>query len=60
MNQCKDCKWWIPYKLIDDEREFGYCKRFPPTPNFDTKGGKGYSPLTFALDYCGEFAPKTS
>lgn len=48
--QCKGCKFWLKCEGEDYEWDYGFCRRYPPSP--DDK-----FPVTDNDNWCGEFKP---
>jgi len=51
--RCDNCEWWDR----NEERNGGYCQRFPPQCHPDDDG---MWPWTDVGDWCGEFKEKAT
>jgi hypothetical protein len=52
--KCKKCAFWTK---IDDGKDNGYCRRFPPVFPFGSPSLPG-NPVTDEKYVCGEFKEK--
>ena len=56
--ECKWCQWWITIGGGGEKRLVGMCFRYPPNRGKDLE--RIEAPMTFDMDFCGEWKLKDS
>lgn len=49
---CAGCRFF----QSNQHDNYGYCRRFPPTPIIQEESYASVSPVTHATEWCGEFS----
>ena len=60
---CRNCMY---FKISVSTKVFGICKRYPPTPQYESRFDidaqllhlNAYQPGVLEIDTCGEYVPK--